>query len=62
MLYWITSLFGFHLFPTLLVYFGLAPVELVWTAGTKGPELGPLDAAAFTVTFVAIVIAFVADK
>ena len=62
LLYWPISLFGFHLFPTLLVYFGLAPVERVWTVGTKGPELGPADAVAFTVTFIAIVIAFVADK
>ena len=61
-LYWLCSLFGFHLTPTLLVYFGLAPVEKVWTAGTKGPELGPMDAVAFTVSIISIIIAYVSDK
>ena len=40
----------------------MAPVEKVWTAGSNSKALGPLDVLAFTVTFLAIVIAYVADK
>ena len=32
-LYWLVSLFGFHLVPTLLVFFAMTPVEKVWTVG-----------------------------
>ena len=61
-LYWLTSLFGFHIFPTLIVFFGLAPVEKMFSAGNSGPELGPMDALAFTVTFLGVAVSYVADK
>ena len=48
--------------PTWLVFFGMAPVEKVWTIGSEGKELGIQDAVAFSVTFVSIVIAYVSDK
>ena len=61
-LYWMFSLFGFHLVPTLLVFAGLQPVEKVWAAGSDDKALGPLDMIAFAVVFSATVIAYVADK
>ena len=61
-LYWLTSLFGFHIFPTLIVFFGLVPCEKVWTSGRKGPELGPMDIVAFTATFLGVAISYLADK
>ena len=61
-LYWLTSLFGFHIFPTLIVFFALGPVEKVYSAGKSGPELGPMDALAFTVTFLGVAVSYVADK
>ena len=61
-LYWMFSLIGFHGVPTLLVFFGMAPVEKVWTAGKNEKDLTPLDLFAFTVTLSAVVIAYVADE
>ena len=48
--------------PTLLVFFGMAPVEKVWTVGKNEKELGPLDILAFSVTFLSVVLAYFSDK
>lgn len=58
--YWPVSLFGIHLFPTLMVYLGCLPLYAVMGRGTR--PLMWLDAVAFLVTLGAIVLAFVADE
>ena len=58
--YWLVSLFGIHLFPTLMVYLGCLSLY-----GIMGDAAGPLvwlDAVAALVTLGAIVLAFVADE
>lgn len=57
-LYWLVSLFGLHLFPTVMV---LAGSTSVWVATTTSTPLGALDAAAVVITGGAIVIEAVAD-
>ena len=57
-LYWPLSFFGFHLFPTLVVFAGCAP--LLFVAPSSVP-LGPLDITAFAVMIAAIVIEGAAD-
>ncbi|MEM1414068.1 MAG: DUF1295 domain-containing protein [Myxococcota bacterium] len=57
--YWLLSLFGFHLFPTVEVYLGLLACWPALVAG--GQPLGALDAVAALVTAGAILIEQVAD-
>ena len=45
----------------MLVFFCMAPVEKVWTAGKDAKELGPLDMIAMSVTFAAIAIEYISD-
>lgn len=59
--YWLVSLLGIHLFPTLLVFLGclsLYPAMVM----AEGQALNALDAFAFFVTLGAILIELVADE
>jgi steroid 5-alpha reductase family enzyme len=57
--WWLVSLTGIQLMPTLIVFVGLLPV---WSAVTGGAHrLGPLDAAAVLVTTTAIGVEATAD-
>jgi steroid 5-alpha reductase family enzyme len=56
--WWLVSLAGIQVMPTLVVFAGLLAV---WPAVTVVAPLGPLDAVAVTVTATAIVIEAVAD-
>lgn len=57
--YWLTSFFGLHLFPTVMVYLGCLPLHaaLVTTTG-----FGALDVVAALVTLGAIAIETLADE
>ncbi len=58
--YWPVSLFGIHLFPTLMVYLGCLPLY-----GVMNVSAGPLiwlDAVAAIVMLGAILLAFVSDE
>ncbi len=57
--YWLVSLFGFHYFPTVLVYLGCVPL---YSALTSARPLGLLDALAALVTLSAIAIEALADE
>jgi steroid 5-alpha reductase family enzyme len=57
--YWLVSLFGFHLFPTVIVFVACIPV---YSACTARGDLGGLDLVAAIVTLAAIVIEAVADR
>jgi steroid 5-alpha reductase family enzyme len=57
--YWLVSLFGLHLMPTVLVFLGCLPL---WAALWKPRPLGILDAVAAIVTLGAIVVEAVADE
>ena len=46
--YWLVSLLGIHMMPTLWVFGGMLPVYAVMAAGTV--PFGPLDGLAFAVT------------
>ncbi len=59
-LYWLVSLLGFHLFPTVLVFLGCLSLYGVLTAGPGALHL--LDAAALVVTFLAIWIEARSDR
>lgn len=56
--YWTTSLFGFHLVPTCIVFAGCVPV---YFACSGGREMGVVDNLAIGVTATAILIEAVAD-
>ncbi len=58
-LYWLTSFFGLHFFPTVLVFLGCFP--LVGAFCGSAP-LGVLDGVAAFVTFGAIMIELIADE
>ena len=58
--YWLVSLFGIHLFPTLMVYLGCLPLYGIMNAAA-GPLVW-LDAVAALVVLAALVLAFVADE
>lgn len=58
--YWAVSFLGIHLMPTLWVFGGMLPVYAVMAAGAT--PFGPLDLAAFAVTFGAIWLEARADK
>ncbi len=57
--YWLVSLFGIHLFPTVQVFLGCLPLYVV--ASSDRP-LGWVDVIASVVTGVAILIELVADN
>ncbi len=56
--YWVVSFFGFHLFPTVIVFAGCVPIYFACT--TRSP-IGVIDVVAIAVTLAAIVIESVAD-
>ncbi len=58
--YWIVSLLGIHLMPTLFVFLGCLPLYPVLAAGTR--PLGWLDAVALVVTAGAIALEARADQ
>jgi len=61
-LYWLLSLTSLHLTPSLLVFFGLGPLQQVWTQGSaRAQPLGLTDVAALCVALSAIVANGVAD-
>jgi steroid 5-alpha reductase family enzyme len=57
--YWIVSLLGIHLFPTLLVFAGCLPLYAALAIGTR--PLNRLDLLAAAVTSLAIVLEATAD-
>jgi steroid 5-alpha reductase family enzyme len=58
-LYWLVSLAGLHLFPTVQVYLGCIPLL---PALTSPRPLGPLDALATLVTLGAVLVEAIADE
>lgn len=59
-LYWLASLAGIHLFPTLIVFLGCLPL---WPAIASGPRaLGILDAVAALLTLAGIALEYFADE
>jgi steroid 5-alpha reductase family enzyme len=58
--YWVVSLFGIHLFPTIMVYLGCLPLYALARPGAAG--FGWLDAVGTAVTLGAIALAFGADE
>lgn len=59
-LYWVVSLLGLHLMPTVMVYLGCLPLHSALVTGAAG--FGPLDVLAAIVTLGAIVIEGLADE
>lgn len=57
--YWLVSLLGFHLFPTVLVFVGCLPLA---AALTSGAPLGPLGLAGVIVMLAGTGIEAVADQ
>lgn len=61
--YWLNSLTGMHLFPTLLVYFAFAPAALVLIAApSTQPPLGLWDALGVIGALSAVAIELFADE
>jgi steroid 5-alpha reductase family enzyme len=58
--YWLVSLSGIHLFPTVQVFLACLPLYPALAVGTNG--LGPLDVVAVIVTTGAIALETVADE
>jgi steroid 5-alpha reductase family enzyme len=58
--YWLVSLLGLHMFPTVLVFLGCLPLFEVMLG--PGRPLGWLDALAAVVTFGAVTIELLADN
>ena len=61
-LYWLWSLFGFHLAQSLMTFLAIAPLQLVVSAGSDDKDLDMIDLAAFLICFAAINISYFADK
>ena len=60
--YWLNSLLGMHLFPSVLVYFAFAPAAHVLLAGAAGqPAFGLWDVLGVVGALSAVAIEFVAD-
>ena len=59
-LYWVVSLLGLHLMPTVMVYLGCLPLHSALVTGAAG--FGVLDVLAAIVTLGAIVIEALADE
>lgn len=63
MTYWIgASFIGSHIVPTLLVWFAMAPVQRVWSAGSAAAPLGGWDAAGCAVALGAVALQGVSDR
>jgi steroid 5-alpha reductase family enzyme len=61
--YWLNSLIGMHLFPTVLVYFAFAPAALVLIAApSTQPPLGPWDVLGLIGALSAVAIELFADE
>jgi len=61
--YWLNSLMGMHLFPTVLVYFAFAPAALVLaTAPSSQPPLGIWDVVGLVAALSAVAIELFADE
>ena len=61
--YWLNSLIGMHLFPTVLVYFAFAPAALALaTDPSTAPPLGLWDAIGVTGALSAVAIELFADE
>jgi steroid 5-alpha reductase family enzyme len=58
--YWLVSLAGIHLFPTVMVYLGCLPLAGAMQA--EGVPLNLLDVVATLVTLGAVALAFTADE
>ncbi|HKU42204.1 MAG TPA: DUF1295 domain-containing protein [Polyangiales bacterium] len=58
--YWLVSLLGIHVFPTLIVFAGCLPLYAALARGSR--PLGVLDAIAAAVTLLAIAIETAADE
>jgi steroid 5-alpha reductase family enzyme len=58
--YWLISLIGIHMMPTIWVYLGCLALLPAMVSGTR--PLGPIDAVAFAVTAGAIAIEAIADE
>lgn len=56
--YWVVSVFGFHLIPTVIVFAGCVPI---YYACTNPSALGTMDGVAAVVTLAAIIVETVAD-
>jgi steroid 5-alpha reductase family enzyme len=59
-LYWLTSFFGFHLFPTLIVFAGMAAAYPAFMRSQPAP--GVLDVVAFAVGLTGIWLEWLADR
>lgn len=57
--YWLVSLLGIHLFPTILVYAGCLPLYAVTRPGAGG--VGVYDGVGMAVTLGAVMLAYFAD-
>jgi len=57
--YWLSSFFGIHLFPTILVYLGCLPLYVILQ---NTAPLGMFDVLAMLITFSAILIETLADE
>jgi len=60
--YWLNSLLGMHLFPTVLVWFAFAPGVLVLTQQGSGAPLGVWDVVAVVAAVTAVGFQFFADQ
>lgn len=61
--YWLNSLLGMHLFPTLLVYFAFAPAALILIAAPSTQQpLGPLDLLGVVGALTAVAIELISDE
>ena len=61
--YWLNSLLGMHLFPTVLVYFAFAPAALILSGDSKSHSaLGLWDALGLIMAISAISIEFFSDR
>lgn len=61
--YWLNSLVGMHLFPTLLVYFAFAPAALALIGDPSAqPQFGVWDALAVLGALSAVAIELIADE
>jgi len=57
--YWLVSLFGIHLFPTLIVFVGLLPVL---PTVTNSHSLGIFDLVGFIICIFAVLLEYTADE
>ena len=58
--YWVASFFGFHLFPTIVVYLGMLPLYPAIATGTNA--FGVLDVVVAVVAFGSVVLEWTADE